>query len=209
MNYENLVNEIFYELQKRLKNNENKKEKLVVVGNFNEIDFESIKNVCEVIKYNENIAIDEYKNILIPVLSLDMLGNIASGCSGCNYEGFILKSLMEGKNVYILESGLVYKNYKKTAYKAIYNLYSEYENKLIQYGIKIIANIMDIFNTEVCEVSLGTKEESFIDKNLLMESDLMKRHIKEYSVIKINKKCIITPLAEDYVKGHNLIVKRL
>lgn len=216
MDYENLVADILNELYKRLKNEINikkDKKKLIVIGGFNNKDFEQLENIFEIVHYENRMQTEEYNCILISSLSLQMLGNIALSCGNCNAENFILKSLMEGKQIYLLESGIDYRKYKKTAFKPLYNLYSEYENKLLQYGINIISNPLDILSNKsiqsAIDVNTNVLEISLTGKSLLLECDLLKNHIKESSVIKINKNCIITPLAEDYIRSHNLIIKRV
>ena len=214
MEYENLVDEILYELEKRLKINLNSlqmKKKLIVVGNFDKKSFIPLETIFDVKPFESEIT--DFDCVIVTSLSIEMMGHIALGCGGKNGESFLLKALLDGKNVYLLESSLYYKKYKKTAFKAIYHLYSEYECKLLQYGMKKIVDMTDILNENFksYEVYENTQELKidFTGKKLLQETEFIKNHIKELSCIYIDSNCIITPLAKEYIKNHHLTIKRI
>lgn len=214
MEYENLVNEILYELEKRLKANSNSlqmKKKLIVVGEFDKESFIPLETIFDVQPFESET--EDFDCIMVTFLSIEMMSNIVLGCGGKNGESFLLKALLSGKNVYLLESSLFYKKYKKTAFKAIYHLYNEYEYKLLQYGMKKIADVTDILNEKFKNYEkYETMRELKIDftgKKLLQEIEFTKNHIKELSCVYIDNNCIITPLAEDYIKNHHLLIKRV
>lgn len=214
MEYENLVDEILYELEKRLKINANflqMKKKLIVIGKFDKKSFMPLETIFDIQPFESETT--NFDCIIVTSLSIEMMSRIALGCGGEDGESFLLKALLNGKNVYLLESSLFYKKYKKTAFKFIYRLYSEYECKLLQYGMKKITDITDILNEKFqsCEIYENTQElkVDFTGKKLLQETEFIKNHIKELSCVYIDNHCIITPLAKDYIKNHHLTIKRI
>lgn len=153
---------------------------------------------------------EDYAAILISELSVERMAHLGLGCSYDEEERCILKALLEEKPVYLLENGLVYKRYKKTAYKPLYTLYQDYENKLRQYGIRMIKHVGELLTEGKNEPILEyTKEVDLKSKKLLLETDLMNRHLEAFTMIEIGAKCIVTPLAEDYIRSHKLKIKRV
>lgn len=214
MDYEKIVSQVYQELEKRLMlEKESNKKRLAVVGEFASEEYSSLREVFQIVPYSQAMDSHFPDCVIIEQLPLAMMGNLATGCGTQKDEEWILRILLEGKKVYLLEKGLIYKRYKKTAFKPLYNLYTRYEDKLIQYGFAIIAQPTDILYTGIdgeSRISAVVKEETdFLGKKLLLESDLQKRQVRGQSEIRISKDCIITPLAEDYIKYRNLTVKKL
>lgn len=148
--------------------------------------------------------------MLISELSVERLAHLALGCSHDEVERCILRALLEERPVYLLEEGLTYRKYKKTAYKPLYTLYQDYEKRLRQYGIRIIKHVGELLTERKEEPILEyAKEVDLKSKKLLLETDLMNRHLEAFTVIEIGDKCIVTPLAEDYIRSHKLKIKRV
>lgn len=213
MDYDGLVAEVLQELHKRITQDSGEKKKtLAVVGRFSPEEYEPLDGLFQIVPYTHELNPQAVSCVIIQEMSFAMLGNLAMGCGGLG-EDFLIHMLLDGKKVYLLEKGLAYRGYKKTAFKPLYNLYSSYEDKLIQYGVTIINSPMDILrsSTDGQEhfLTVYKEEADFSEKKLLLESDLQKRQVKEQSEIKINRKCIVTPLAEDYIKSRSLLVRRV
>jgi ethanolamine utilization protein len=211
------IEEVIEELYKRLQINVNPNIKKVIIlfGEVPKTDLISLTNIYEVIPYREGIidydSIVNYDAIVISNMAIDMLGSIATGCCHRTEELFILKALLKEKSVYIIDSGMEYKQYKETAFKNLYSLYSDYENKLIQYGMKRITNILELLNDVKAE-QITTNMAMDVDltyKNLILESDLSKVCRKGFTSITIKDRCIITPLALDYMKDHYIKINRV
>lgn len=218
MNYQGLVDEIVAELYKKLQQDtirSSSKKKIMLIGNHSQVDTKRLEEIYDVINHQEESIVCE--EIIICQMNLGMLAHLALGMSETKEEALILKCLLEGKKVYMLESGNEYKQYKKTSYKALYALYNEYENKIKQYGIRPIGQLMDILvdkeetqyiKWQEDEIFQG-EEIDFTHKKLLLEIDLMKAHIPALVTILVSKKSIVTPLADDFIRTHKLKIKRV
>lgn len=211
---EEIVNELYKRLQQETKVNLHKK-KVVLIGNHLEQSYKSIEEMYEVLPYSRDIR--DFDSVIICEMNISRLSRLALGCSEGAEEEFILKALLEGKKIYMLEESIEYRKYKRTSYKALYNLYSDYEDKLKHYGIKTIYHIADILLKEdqinralVIESEINnSKKIDFTHKKLLLETDLMRTAISGLSTIVVNKKCIVTPLAEDFIRTHKLKIKKI
>lgn len=215
MDTQKLIEEIVNELYKKLQQGQTAhphKKKIVLIGN-REWDKELEKNY-QIIQDVQDVV--EYDEVMISRMSIGTLSRLALGCGQSAEEEIILKALLEGKSVYVLEDGLEYRQYKKTSHKTLYTLYSDYENKIKQYGIQIISSIRDLSLQDKAinqaEVIVSTDEASetvdFTHKKLLLETDLMRTNVQRYGTILVDKKCIVTPLAEDFIRSHKLKIKR-
>ena len=240
MDYENLVDEVINELYKRFSKDifmGTGKKKAILIGNMPGEDYNVLDNIYEVMSLYDVIPsqrdLTEFDCIIICRMTIEMLGNLALGCSHHEQETFILKALLEEKPVYMIEDGLEYKKYKTTFYKALYNLYSEYEKRVIQYGIRPIGymsellwkkqdNVYDKYpgRDDVDNFRLNRHERSGIvehnniaeaditNKKLLLEADLVKLYARGLKSIKVKRNCIITPAAEDFIKARKIMVQR-
>ena len=154
------------------------------------------------------------------------MANIATLTGINEEENFIINMLLSGKKVYVLESGLEYRKYKNTAPRALYNKYLSFEKELKVYGIDIIEFIEKVEDKttrkeeykKVEEVSaletlnsIPEEEMSFEirNKKLISEGDLRKPFMNGMKSVVIDKKSIITPLANDFIRIHSLKVKRV
>lgn len=213
MDCEFLVEEVLRELHQRLgKENDGDRKELLIIGDVDERELEPWRSKLHWCYYREDMSYYPWDIILVTQLPLEMLGNLGNGCGG-HKEGLILRALMEGKQVYILEEGICHRKYRKSSFKTLYQLYNEYEDKIKQYGIKFIPSLADIFQNQFIEKEIPfvadvAHEIDFTGKSLLLEADLLKKQVRSPSVIKISSGCIVTPLAEDYMKCHNLDMKR-
>lgn len=224
MNYDELVNLIVKEVYKRLqestKGNEIKlKKQAVVLWGNNEECLKLSDSEYEFVLYNESVK--DCDIVIVSKLCLRGLSNLASGISVSNEERFILKMLMEGKKVYVISKGLEYKKYRKTAPKALYNKYIEFEEEIKKFGIQVIDDKKDIFSNNTSIMSdkefkikenINFTEKDTIDltnKKLISEADLRKPKINGMKVLLIRKNSIVTPLASDFIRINRLVVKRV
>lgn len=167
---------------------------------------------------NERIAADEafksYDLVLIETMPIPMMVNLALGNYMSLEEQLIIEALLCSKPVYLLDSGLEYRRFKQPTYNALFAQYEEYEKRLLQLGIRKVTHLgeigvergeIDKYNRQLDAVN--TNKITTIDlsyKKLLLESDLLKLHTKGKVAIKIDKSCIVTPLAGDFIKSHDI-----
>lgn len=212
-----LVDEIIQEVYRRLEcklSKELSKKKLVIVGSIPNSDLKHLEEVYEFTSYKSQSI--NYEGIIITKLSVDMLGHLAVGSPATEEESFILKALLQEKPVYMLEEGIEYRKYKKNAHKALYTLFMDYEDKIKKYGIRCISHLEELFNEQGTKGELQEVEKirgnislDMTYKKLLLESDLIKKHIEGICTVTISKKCIITPLADDYIRKHHIQIEKV
>ncbi|GAA0776269.1 TIGR02536 family ethanolamine utilization protein [Clostridium subterminale] len=228
MNYDKLVDLIVKEVYKKLEetNRKNIRHKTAVVIGDVELDPITKANLNEeyrMIYYGEEAL--EADIAVVSRLSIKSMANIATLTGINEEENFIINMLLAGKRVYVLENGLEYRKYKNTAPRALYNKYLSFEKELKVYGIDIVEAIEKVEDkttrkeeykkveeVSILETSNSISEEMSFEirnKKLISEMDLRKPFMNGMKSVVIDKKSIITPLANDFIRIHNLKVKRV
>lgn len=164
--------------------------------------------------------------VLITVMSPIMLANLANGLAKTREEDIILNRLLNGKKVFILEDAFEYQRYRRTAYKALFHLYQDYEMKLRNYGILVIQTPIEIFKEsiyynkrqyqQITDQNYNGNDVSndiigkvdWRKKHLLLEKDFKDSRLNRNRVVLITKDCIITPMARDYIREHQIHIER-
>lgn len=145
MNYDNLIDLIMEEIYKKINSDELKvsnKPKAVIVFEQDISKFNVLKDELEIVEFNKNIK--ECEIVIVSKLCMRGLSNLALGNSTSDEERFILKMLMKGKTVYVLDEGIEYKRYKDTAPKALYKKFLSFEDELCKFGVEIIKDLNTI-----------------------------------------------------------------
>ncbi|MFX3624392.1 MAG: hypothetical protein ACE3JP_10195 [Ectobacillus sp.] len=221
MDIDRLVEAITQEVYQRLAEmKEAAKEAAVIMSSVEQPLLEQkIKGKANVEYYHHGLSHADI--VIIPDLSIQMLANLANGLSTAPEEHFILSRLLEGKRVMVIKERMQHHVHKETAPPLLYQLYESYEQKLIDFGMEV-APIASLFQTE--ETGCGQREEPkpppatcceeppkavAIEKKLITEADLQKLFLSRVREIHILQNSIITPLANDYIRTHHLIVKRM
>ncbi|MDI7815822.1 TIGR02536 family ethanolamine utilization protein [Clostridioides difficile] len=231
MNYDKLVDLVIEEIYKKINNDELKvsnKPKAVTVFEQDNSKFNLLKDEFEIVEFNKSIK--ECEVVIVSKLCMRGLSNLALGNSTSDEERFILKMLIKGKKVYVLDEGIEYKRYKDTAPKALYKKFISFEDEIRKFGVEIIKDLNTIAKsklsiknetTEILNkdtISLINTENTNIDnefsldlrnKKLISEADLRKPTINGVKNILVNKKSIITPLAVDFMRIHHLELKKM
>lgn len=216
MNFDNIVDLIVEEVYKKISESPKKSgtNKLaVIIGeNRNSSLFNILDNTYSIVQYNENIK--DCDVVIIPFLCIKGIANLANLTTTTKSEYFIIKMLMSGKKVYVLEDGLQYRKYKNTAPKALYNKYLEFEDKLINFGVEIIQSLnieSKLLNSSSLEkvpllsnINEDKKSGEIRHKKLISEADIRKIYMSGSRVIFVDKGSIITPLANDFVRINNI-----
>jgi len=237
MNADNLIKIITEEVLKRIsilssQNFKSKPERILIIdsisnqnkGSYNEI----ISNWNETMfldDYCHEDGVDSFDYIILPKLSNRELVNIAMGNPNGEASEIVIDGIFKGKKVIVLEEGVSYRKYKNTANRSFLNMFEEYEEKIISFGIEIVKekDLMDCLNNEACEDSkektkIKPKEETnkdlgeaiekaVINKKVVSEKDIERLWSKGYSTIAIDKKSIITPLAKDFIRTNEINIK--
>lgn len=226
MNYDNLVDLIVKEIYKKIEEQaltmENKK-KAVVLWDEDTKKYEGILGEdYSLTAYNSSV--NECEAIIVSKLCLRGLANIASGISVSEEERFILKMLMMGKKVYIIEEGIEYRKYKSTSPAVLYNKYASFEEDIKKFGVNVIAlnskvkEEKQVIESTTLKQEVVLKEECLEEqeggtfeirrKRLITESDLRKPFMNGMKTVIVDKGSIITPLAADFIRIHHLKLKK-
>ena len=224
MNYDDMVKRIVEEIYGNIKEDEideSTKKKAIIIGKVNNNKLgKGLKENYQLIAYENNIKNGDL--VIIEYLDIKEIANIALLVPTNGKEEFIIKMLLEGKKVFISEDGLEYKKYKETAPRALYNEYLNLEKKLKLYGMEVIKYSYEIIEQDEIKEKCRTKvkyineeileeESTFYIKNkkIISEGDLKKPFMQGKKIIIIDSKSIITPLADDFIKIHNLKIERV
>lgn len=207
-----LVSQVMEEVYERLKEKEEEKNTL---KQYIVIDDESLRPIVEL---NKNYKVQLYTDtlnscdiVILSQCSIDLLSHMALGLTYSSKEKFLMKILLEGKVIYILEDGIEYRRYKYTAHRNLYTLYSDYEDKIQKYGVKVVHNIMEIVTKQALPLQSRPRlmDLEIKNKKLISESDFLEIYKQGILEVVVAKKSIITPLAEDFARTHHLTIRRV
>ena len=76
--------------------------------------------------------------LVIRRLPVEEMGSLALGLALSDQEERVLRALLEGRRVKVLETGLEYKDYRKTAPLGAYQKFSSLERELREMGICVV-----------------------------------------------------------------------
>lgn len=127
---------------------------------------------------------ENYDILIVNYLTCGMLARTALGM-----ESEITDALIKNKPVYVINSGMTY---KELSNNALFELYGSYRNRLMSYGVKFINCTDEIFN--------GKNHGKLL--NYAEISDLSDK------VITIGRDTLITPSAQDFAREHNITIIR-
>lgn len=178
----------------------------MVLGVLPEGEEKALKAAYQIIPFSEAESCDIYVLAQMPI---KLMADLVLGIPSEPQAACILRALLEGKRVYLLESCLEYRRYKETAYKTLYHLYQEYEAAVQRFGIELISYTSEIAKEN--RIQPRPETEDYVDLSglrLLRESDLIKVRGTGSITILLGQNTIITPLARDYISNHNMAVIR-
>lgn len=206
-----LVELVYQEITHKLQQQNQTKKAVCIVSQFHDQEIEQLlQDTYEWVYFSEEIENKNFEMIIVPKLTVTMLANLANGLGTTQEEQFILNELLKGKKVIVFEEGVEYYSYKYSAPALLYKVYEDYEMKLKGYGIEFRHRYQSLMPPEKLEENsnsippAGNSETYTISKRVISESDLNKLYIQNIREIKVSKKCIITPLAKDFIRTHQL-----
>lgn len=204
-----LIEEVIRELKRKIGQNcmiNAAGRSAMVLGVLPEGEEKALKAAYQIIPFSEAESCDIYVLAQMPI---KLMADLVLGIPSEPQAACILRALLEGKRVYLLESGLEYRRYKETAYKTLYHLYQEYEAAVQRFGIELISYTSEIAKEN--RIQPRPETEDYVDLSglrLLRESDLIKVRGTGSITILLGQNTIITPLARDYISNHNMAVIR-
>ena len=78
--------------------------------------------------------------LVITRLPVEQMGALALGLALSDQEERVYRALLAGKKVKVLETGLEYKEYRKTAPLGVYQKFTSLERELREMGICVVRN---------------------------------------------------------------------
>lgn len=213
--YEDMIDDVVTEVLRRLGNqaNVNKMPVCVVIGNQVASMQRLLTSRFHVISLEEELSDDGLKQLLSQTsllvmtdVSVSNLSHIALGTWDTLAEKAVALSLLQGKEIIVLEEGMQFHQYKAVSSKNYYRKLLEYEELLIRYGIKIMSetDLTIHYSSVLTSPMFDEAKGNIINKNLILEKDLMNVNFGISNMIQVPKKAIITPMALDYAKAHHL-----
>ncbi|MFD3260376.1 ethanolamine utilization protein [Paenibacillus lentus] len=182
---------------------------------------ESILNPYYEVRYYDE-SVRDCDLLIIPKMCIGLLSYLANGISAGTRERFVLTMLLKGKQVVVLEEGLLYRKYKQTSPVMLYKLYNGFANKLQSYGITTVRESdllsaclederltenQEEVHSEGAHVDMISQSEVLTSK-VITEADVKKYRLQNVKEIVVGRHSIITPLAQDYLHTHQMRVRR-
>ena len=208
---EKLVDMITKEVMKRIpsstNNTEMNKEKVLVIS-YAEEELTKVKELIghkyDIHVYDKaDINLRNYEHIVVTNLCNKGLSSMALGLCNDSVQEFIVDSLFNSKKVYVLKEGIQYRKYLSTSNEALYNLYNQYEYKIMSYGVALVDEkslLKRIQLGVVCNDESEKKscpmESSTASSTCMISSDDM------HSKIETQAK---TYISEDTVQSHQIV----
>jgi ethanolamine utilization protein len=155
--------------------------------------------------YKEDVNLDDYDLIVVPELSIENISALALGLPQDNMVGTIIRALFKGKRVIVLKEGLEHRKYKETAKGNLYKLYLDYEVRITALGVEIEGE--ESKDQSVVTDKVRETTQNVLSKKLITESDLRRFQMKGVKEIAVDKNCIITPLAKDFIRINKIQIK--
>lgn len=206
MDMEKLVDMITKEVMKRIPSSRDNaamdKEKVLVISSCEEeleVVKELVEDKYEVHIYNkEDINLRNYEHIIVTNLCNKGLSSMALGLCNNNVQAFIVEALFNGKKVYVLKEGIQYRKYSSNSNEALYNLYNQYEHKIIAYGIALVHK-----NDLLKNMQMGAnRNEESVQKSCSVESNIIGISDDMHSKTEAQAK---KSVSEDTVQSHQVV----
>lgn len=218
MNIEELIEYVTAEVLKRINKPEEKK--ALIIGQDSDMLFRcqnAIESDYEV-ETSCHYAMDgDYDYIVLSSVDTDFLANVAIGLLGEKYP-VIHKALMKGTPIDIIEEGMAHRRDALTCNANFYTLILGYEEKVQSFGmtIKPIGKLMKVKQPKLMiepiiikdEVAIN-KQVATIGKKLITEQFLKSQLAQGTTRIQVAQGTLVTPLASDYAREHNMTIIKM
>lgn len=191
---------------------ESYKSSVFVIGGFDTPDILD-REGYQVVKNSSSADI-----ILVESIGFDAMLRIASLCPLTADEAVVIKSLLKGKKVLVLNESFDFHQYKQTSKALLFQDLQEQYEKLIRYGVQFykkeeLVSILEEStggenNKPVQDVTTTFSTPKTVEKvGLLTEKKLIEMNLSDNDSIRLKKGMIVTALAKDYLKRHNINIE--
>lgn len=191
---------------------ESDKSSVFVIGAFDTPDI-LYREGYQVVKNSSSADI-----ILVESIGFDAMLRIASLCPLTADEAVVIKSLLKGKKVLVLNELFDFHQYKQSSKALLFQDLQEQYEKLIRYGVQFYKKEELIAILEESTSGENNKPAHDVPKNsstpktvekvgLLTEKKLIEMNLSDNDSIRLKKGMIVTALAKDYLKRHNINIE--
>ena len=191
---------------------ESDKSSVFVIGAFDTPDILD-REGYQVVKNSSSADI-----ILVESIGFDAILRIASLCPLTADEAVVIKSLLKGKKVLVLNESFDFHQYKQTSKALLFQDLQEQYEKLIRYGVQFykkeeLVSILEEStggenNKPAHDVPKNSSTPKTVEKvGLLTEKKLIEMNLSDNDSIRLKKGMIVTALAKDYLKRHNINIE--
>lgn len=147
--------------------------------------------LADIEDYKNHGNIDKYDRVYIAEISNAQLADIALGRDTSPFSCAVVKALLCGKPIYLLESALSHRKFQNTASRNFFNLLEGYIHTLQSFGIELIRE--QKFGKNLSRNAIA---DNSVDK-VITESIARGLVKKSEDVIYLRKGTILTPSAKD------------
>lgn len=157
------------------------------------------------------------------------LAEVSQGYGETRVSELMLEHLAQGKEVWLLEEGLVYRKYEATCAPKLYEKWMGYEKAVCEMGVKVLSvelflkeghNLMagvacskkienTLVTSEVSQVKDPNLESIYLEAKVITERMLMQIKQPSQKALLIQSSAKVTPLAQDYIRQEGLNLQRL
>lgn len=198
MNLEEVIRRVLEEM-KKLEVTGEKKEKLLVLGNINELEKEIRIKYENTFELEFSLCFEDacaYDALLLADISPDTLQKMAMGMNP--RMGPVMEVLMRGKPVMFLEEGLTHRGFQSTCPLKLYKLYEESVEKIIGLGLCLESlKYKQIY-------SAVEKETQTKKRTVITEKDIKRLVEQGEKSLSLIGSPLITPLAKDLIRDHHI-----
>lgn len=198
MSIEEIIRKVLEEMNKL--ENAGMKKKMLVVGDDGALG-EAARRKCQE-EYDLEFAdafndSDGFDAVLLVEVSTDTLQKMSMGMNP--RFGPVMDMLIQGRKVYYLPEGVYHRCHEKSCPRALYSLYEESLKKIRDFGIQPL----DTSHKKPIDAMIIHKEK----RGLIGEKEIKRLMEMGESVLVLEGKPLMTPLARDLIRDHGIQVK--
>lgn len=163
------------------------------------------------------LDVAKYEGVIAYTLTNEALGKIANGIFDTDYTKAFGKALLLGKKIFLPEEEVELYSYRDTAPAGYYARLEENLKFLENNGVTIVKNSelipailgkKETVRAERCEAPARPEKAIHLTKKVITERDLISARDENVTCVTFSAKAILTDLAKDYGKRHNIRLER-